>query len=235
MSDEINSTTPFLFVDSIPVYFEENWSTGIGGGLWSTGKAMAMYFVNHRLLVRENIRNLVCLNSRNGGINALELGSGNGLLSVCLCAAAGDLIQNIFVTDLEDHLELIHRTFSANSDIVTTDEDEKREGIDKKPFLKVKEHRWGHFDDGCDTEKFDFIFGSDVAYREWLYEPLIKSLKHYSHPGTISLIGVTMHDTKPHFFKLLKENGFTYQRLPDLQMDPEYRGTTFGLFVIQLS
>jgi hypothetical protein len=190
---------------------------------------MAMYFINHRLLVRQNIRNLVPLNP-NGGINALELGSGNGLLSVCLCAAVGDLIRKVVVTDLEDHLELIKRTLSANINIVTMDENEKCS--DKRPFLKVKEHRWGYFDD---SSKFDFIFGTDVAYREWLYEPLIKSLKHYSHPGTISLIGVTMHDTKPMFFKLLKENGFTYQRLPDLQLDPEYRGTTFGLFVIQLS
>jgi Putative methyltransferase. len=225
-------TSPFLSVEGVPVYFEENWSTGIGGGLWSTGKAMAMYFVNHRLLLRQNIKNLVPLNS-SGEINALELGSGNGLLSVCLCAAVGDLIQKVAVTDLEDHLELIHRTLSANSHIVTMEEN-NRGGV-KKPFLSVKEHHWGSFDDYCEDEKYDFIFGSDVAYRDWLHEPLIKSLKHYSHPGTISLIGVTMHDTKPQFFRLLKENGFTYQRLPDLQMEPEYRGTTFGLFVIQLS
>eukprot|EP01083_Nonionella_stella_P242898 846884_1 len=102
----------------------------------------------------------------------------------------------------------------------------------KRPMTVVKEHRWGEFEPD-DDEKFDFIFGSDVAYRDFLHEPLIQTLVRYSHEGTISLIGVTMIDTKPKFFTELKEKGFTYVRLPDAQMAPEFRGTTFGLFVIQ--
>lgn len=228
--DTDNKTDPFLIVDETPIYFEENWSTGIGGGLWPTGKAMAMYFINHRMLLRQNIQNLKRPESSKG-IKVLELGSGNGLLSVCLCAAARDLIEEIVVTDLEDHLELIERTLGANKGIL--DLNEKQDSQGKRPLTKVKEHRWGVFGHGVENEKFDFIFGSDVVYRDWLYEPFIKSLKHFSHPGTISLIGVTMQDTKPKFFMLLKEHGFTYQRLPDDLMDPEFRGTTFGLFVIQ--
>ncbi len=31
----------FLSIDDTPVYFREDWNTGIGGGLWSTGLAIA--------------------------------------------------------------------------------------------------------------------------------------------------------------------------------------------------
>ena len=81
--------------------------------------------------------------------------------------------------------------------------------------------------------KFDFIFGSDVAYRDHLHEPLIASLLELSHETTICLIGVTMIDTKPKFFTSLWEAGFRYDRVPDHLMSHEFRGTTFGLFVIQ--
>ena len=220
---------PFIHVEETPIYFEEDWSTGIGGGLWSTGKAMALYFIDHPELIRSNIQSIRCRDV-NKGLQALELGSGNGLLSVCLAAVIKDTIGKLVVTDLDDHLELMEKTVRSNSHIMSFDSGKVD---DSKPRSEVKEHRWGEFDN-CDTDdKFDFIFGSDVAYRDWLHEPLVKSLLHFSHQGTICLIGVTMHDTKPKFFSLLKENGFTYQRLPDYQMAPEFRGNTFGLFIIQ--
>jgi hypothetical protein len=99
----------------------------------------------------------------------------------------------------------------------------------------VLEHAWGEFESSSKamSGKFDFIFGSDVAYRDFLHEPLITSLLQLSGDHTISIIGVTMTDTKPIFFANLKEAGFRYERIPDHLMSQEFRGTTFGLFVIQ--
>ncbi len=221
---------PFLSVDGTQIFFEEDWSTGIGGGLWSTGKAMAMYFIENPSVIRNNVKALK-IKDPNHGVRAMELGSGNGLLSVCLAAVMKDRIKDLVVTDLDNHLDLMTKTMIANKHIVNLDGNDAADN--GRPHLLVKQHRWGAFDDALSAEKFDFIFGSDVAYRDWLHEPLIKSLQKFSHPGTVSLIGVTMHDTKPSFFKLLKENGFTYQRLHEHQMAPEFRGTTFGLFAIQ--
>jgi len=246
--ESISRPEPFLTIKENPIYFEEDWNTGIGGGLWSTGKALSVYFVEYQALIRNSFKNLNCKSrktvdgSKIHSVNALELGSGNGLLSVCLAAVAGDLIGKLVVTDLDDHLNLMEKTMRANTHIVNLDvntdmnEDESKSddllNSRKRPMTVVKEHRWGEFEPD-DDEKFDFIFGSDVAYRDFLHEPLIQTLLRYSHEGTISLIGVTMIDTKPKFFTELKENGFTYVRLPDAQMAPEFRGTTFGLFVIQ--
>lgn len=183
MTDE--ETEPFLTIEGTPVYFAEDWSTGIGGGLWSTGSAMAKYFIDHANLVRHCIKKIK-YEDNHQGIKALELGSGNGLLSVCLAAVVRDanLIHELVVTDLDDHLELMNKTLNANRHIIRVDK--SHDG--NKPFSIVREHRWGEFDNEK-REKFDFIFGSDVAYRDWLHAPLIESLNFYSHEESVILIG----------------------------------------------
>jgi len=238
-------TVAFATVGGKQVYFDEDWDTGLGGGLWSTGAAMAKYFDGHAQSVRRSLRQT----GQNGRINAIELGSGNGYLSVCLAAIVGDIISGLVVTDLEDHLPLMTKTLGRNSHLVrmaldTTEAQESslpetNDGVDERPTAIVTEHKWGATEDeessaACNT-KFDFIFGSDVAYRDWLHSPLIASLDRLSHENTVSLIGVTMQDTKPSFFTMLSDSGFRYERLPDHLMEPEFRGTTFGLFVIQRS
>jgi hypothetical protein len=219
--DSLSDIQPFLCINHKPIYFKEDWDTGIGGGLWSTGKAMALYFRDNTTMLRRNLRNIADVSKirSDGKVRALELGSGNGLLSVCLGAAADDLISELMVTDLHDHLELIQRTLDDNLNIIQSGR------------YNVVEHKWGDFEK-FQGEKFDFIFGSDLAYWD-LQEPLIKSLKYFCHLNTICLIGVTMHDTKPSFFSRLRENGFMYDRIPDHAMSGEFRGTTFGLFVIR--
>ena len=236
----------FATVGDKPVYFDEDWDTGIGGGLWSTGAAMAKYFERHAQSIRSSLKSG---KRNNGRIRAIELGSGNGYLSVCLAAIAGDLLSELVVTDLADHLPLMKKTIERNChlvDVVTAEESLQEGGggrtNDERPIAMVTEHKWGvnEKEESCAVckERFDFIFGSDVAYRDHLHAPLIASLDSLSHENTdtsLILIGVTMQDTKPSFFKALSDAGFRYERLPDHLMEPEFRGTTFGLFVIQRS
>jgi hypothetical protein len=129
--------------------------------------------------------------------------------------------------------------------------------------VTIQEHRWGVFTDDRSsriesnlssliidgtttnhtftnnhilldgTTKFDLIVGSDVAYHETLYQPLLQSIQQFSHNETISLIGITMTDTKPSFFHLLDQYGFIYEKLADHLLEPQFRGTTFGIFAIQ--
>uniref|UniRef100_A0A7S0CHL5 Calmodulin-lysine N-methyltransferase n=1 Tax=Proboscia inermis TaxID=420281 RepID=A0A7S0CHL5_9STRA len=188
---------------------------------------------------------------------AIELGSGNGFLSVCLLAALinrdgefdetqksdhNNMFKNyvglnrLVITDFSDHLPLIEKTLEANPSII---EDAKARNMD----IEVVKHEWGIFptcgDDDesrnvlCRDETFDFIFGSDLAYRSTLHEPLIKSLKRFSHDKTVILIGITMNDTPSSFFDKLSDAGFSYERLNDCLMDPKFRGQTFGLFAVQ--
>jgi len=228
----------FLTLHKVPIYFaEDSWRSGrIGSGLWSTGLALAHYCRTQTAV--HNVRRLCenksssSLSPNDSGISVLELGSGNGFLAVCVAALATShpdhvCIQDLVVTDTADHLDQIRETVAANQDAIRN---VKR--------VTVKEHVWGSFpsnEDGSPTpSKFDLIIGSDVAYREHLYDPLIKSIRHYSHSNTVSLIGVTMADTTPEFFERLNAEGFVYQKFADHLLEPEFRGTTFAIFAIRL-
>lgn len=229
---------PYLCIHGVPVYFCEDWRTGIGGGLWSTGLSLGRYFgTAPAALSLQRIAD-----SAGNGLSVLELGSGNGFLAVCIAALAAARnidIRQLVVTDDADHLDMIRKTIAENSHACST--------VRK---VTVMEHLWGVFSDVNSTErangevnidlavrggtvKFDLIIGSDVAYRDFLYDPLIRSIQQFSHPQTVSLIGVTMSDTTPDFFARLDQAGMAYQKFADFLIEPEYRGTTFGIFVIQ--
>ena len=240
---------PFLQANEKTIYFNENWDVGIGGGLWSNGLSLSKFFIDHSDLLKHNFGRMISKkkqkcklnNSKFDGVRAIELGSGNGLLSCCLAAVVGDLLDTLYVTDLSDHIDLMKQTVLANSHILALQNNSEVDGDDcikKSGSDSVKcnviEHAWGKFKPSDPLSgKFDFIFGSDVAYRDHLHGPLISSLIQFSDENTISMIGVTMTDTKPIFFKSLREAGFRYERIPDHIMSQQFRGTTFGLFVIQ--
>ena len=231
------------------VYFDEDWEVGIGGGLWSNGLNLSKFFIDYPDLLKKNFQQVLSAKRHyrkgtneksNERIRAIELGSGNGLLGACLAAVVGDLLDSLYITDLSDHLELMKQTVLANPHILKLSNEKNEENNCDSERAKtsikchVAEHAWGEFESsGPLSEKFDFIFGSDVAYRDYLHDPLISSLLHFSGEHTISIIGVTMTDTKPIFFQKLREAGFRYDKIPDYLMSQEFRGTTFGLFVIQ--
>ena len=272
----------FLTINETPVYFSEDWNAGIGGGLWSTGLAMAKYFERHSDDVVENLKHLASVrkdpsrrcsgssaedeneDSDGRGISALELGSGNGFLSVCLLAVAahgGIPLDELAATDMADHLDLMARTLKANSHVwdrltvlragdgVANEEfdgrlsETRRDNNQQQPSstkVFVAEHLWGEFEPATSSmqsdmsnRKYDFIFGSDLAYRNSLHKPLISSLVKFSHRHTLCLIGVTMTDTQPAFFDLLTEAGFRYEKLADHLLEREFRGSNFGIIAIQ--
>merc|ERR1719416_358175 len=117
---DVEASEAFITINDIPIYFSEDWDVGIGGGLWSTGLAMAKYFEQHADDVANNLKRLARVkflrNSQQrgekrrehhdtrgrDGISALELGSGNGFLSVCLSALAAHRcipLAELVVTD----------------------------------------------------------------------------------------------------------------------------------------
>lgn len=233
----------------VPIYFQEDWNTGIGGGLWSTGLAFSKYLTTSHAAA--NLQQLADVTKDQGGLSVLELGSGNSFLSVCILGLAHQLeqlnptsngtaatiIKDLVITDFADHLPLMQKTLDANRHISNKE----------KTRVRVLEHKWGEFlpssnernNDSFEeqvqqgTFKFDLILGSDVAYREDLFDILIASLLQYSHANTVILIGVTMLDTKPAFFHKLRAAGFDYTKFADHLLEPDFRGQTFGVFAIQ--
>lgn len=74
------------------IHFTQDWDVGLGGGLWSTGLAMAKYFQQHASDIRFD---LMRLSQRQGSdqLYALELGSGNGYLSCSFAYHFGSLCK----------------------------------------------------------------------------------------------------------------------------------------------
>ncbi|KAG7347255.1 lysine methyltransferase [Nitzschia inconspicua] len=284
-SSSCSNSIPILTIyNQFPLFLMEDWNSGIGGGLWSTGLAMAHYFTTShfqtQLLRLRSLRNDGESSSSSSSLRVLELGSGNGFLSVCLVVAAmmrptsnscittkskePDPIIPIHVvaTDTASHLSLMERTIQSNLTRLSS-----TSSLDLARFVTVQEYLWGdtfignnsssnNFHSSGNTNTFDLIIGSDLAYRDDLHDPLIAALQHFhninettpattsSSPSTTStaatritttLLGVTMTDTKPIFFQKLQQAGFGYEKLADHLLQPEFRGggsRQFGIFVI---
>ena len=254
--EDVSTTKPFLEVNGRSIFFDEDWDIGIGGGLWSTGLAMSKYFASHVSSIREDLQSLKhSCRTRNkidgDGITAIELGSGNGLLSACFASVAEGLLSELAVTDMKDHLSLMEQTFILNQESLqwkkenvatarnaneTTESDKIQATgylLNSPMKLIIAEHNWGEFSSMAfgDNKKFDFIFGSDVAYKNT--KPLLRTLVELSHENTLILIGSTIIDSKPQFFKDLVKAGFRYERLTDHLLEKNFQGSTFGIFAIQ--
>jgi Lysine methyltransferase len=78
-------------VFGVPLYYNDDWEVGIGGGLWSTGRALSTYLStahakNCLQLLLSAAAEGASSNSDRGqrGLSIIELGSGNGFLAACL-------------------------------------------------------------------------------------------------------------------------------------------------------
>ncbi|EJK47643.1 hypothetical protein THAOC_33622 [Thalassiosira oceanica] len=143
-------------INGVPINFDESWDTGIGGGLWTTGRAMGRYFDQNVSAVIANIESLVQV--KGGRLAAIELGAGNGFLSVCLMALLQGhqhLVEVLNVTDLSDHLGLITKTVLANSHVwsklkVLAPDHGKEEiyegNLEGSTTVQVQAHEWGTTD-----------------------------------------------------------------------------------------
>ena len=123
-----------------PIYLQEDWSSGIGGGLWSTGLALAHYCTTQHFIQQLGGRK----QSSSTILKVLELGSGNGFLSVCLVVATKILMNSmntirVVATDTADHLSLMQSTIDLNSTCHT----ENDHRIDVRTDISVQEYVWG--------------------------------------------------------------------------------------------
>lgn len=137
-----------------------------------------------------------------------ELGSGTGLVGLCLASSKDPSIlapKEVVITDRADHLPLIRRNAETNG----------LSSGSSSTKVSVLEYDWLN-DDVTHLEPlpFDVILGTDVAYCEELYAPVVAALSRIAGPRTLILLGVTRTDTHPEFFQLLHEAGFDYCLLP---------------------
>ncbi|KAL3943251.1 MAG: hypothetical protein SGBAC_002696 [Bacillariaceae sp.] len=219
-----SSSEPVLTINDKPIHLVEDWEHGIGGGLWTTGLAIAKYLGTPHGMEQLSTKRRV-----------LELGSGNGFLGVCLLVANPNLEQ-VVITDTKDHLPLIEKTLQINGIESATSRDDASTVSSNRSKVRVEEYLWGPTTPETSAtikdNSFDLIIGSDLAYRNDLHDPLIASILAVSHADTVTLLGVTMRDTRAIFFRKLIAAGLKYERLADHLLENLYRGKRFGVYVI---
>lgn len=196
----------------VPIYFQEDWNTGIGGGLWSTGLAFSKYLTTPHAAA--NLQQLAAAKKDNKGqefdeeegLSVLELGSGNGFLSVCILGLANQLeqlqknntngetsptviIKDLAITDLVDHLDLMQKIVDANAHILGV-------GADSSSITKTRvhvlEHKWGEFlpsntESSNDSEDSTVSFKDQVQQGKYKFDLIIGSDVAY-HEGLYDIL-----------------------------------------------
>ncbi|KAK4790291.1 hypothetical protein SAY86_017595 [Trapa natans] len=107
-------------------------------------------------------------------LRILELGSGTGLVGIAAAAALG---ADVTVTDLPHVLPNLHFNAEANAPLLSS----------TGGAVRVAALRWGEAEDveliGND---FDLVLASDVVYYDYLFDPLLQTLKLLFGGGGVS-------------------------------------------------
>ena len=159
-------------------------------------------------------------------LRALELGSGNGYLGCSLAHSTNSLFHEIVLSDVGEHLPLMRSTVSLNQDALGP----------TAPAVHVTELLWGAGNGGTQARMggpFSFIFGTDVAYRDYLHKPLLETVEELLAPEGTCLLGISLCDTTPKFFDELDKRGFRYEKVNDALVDPKFSGDLFAIIVVE--
>lgn len=114
-----------------------------------------------------------------------EIGSGTGLVGLCIASAqSGFAPMEVVISDQEDHLGLIRRNARANGLRLDGDGGALADSSAANPSpiplpgpqLRIQEFDWvsGAGVAGMGARPFDVVLGTDVAYCTQLYEPVVK-------------------------------------------------------------
>jgi len=122
-------------VDGVSV--SEDWTAGIGGGVWTTALIIANYFDRRSGYLQRTLK----------GGRCLEVGSGNGWLSCVLAAVVPSC--TVVATDTKEHVPLMRGTVEKNEE----GGGRLEEGRGR---VTAEELLWGEQELGG---TFDFIFG----------------------------------------------------------------------------
>ncbi|CAH0479908.1 unnamed protein product [Peronospora belbahrii] len=206
--------------------FECDWTPGIGGSVWTSGELLAA----HLELQREYYRSIF------DGARIVELGSGTGYVGLMIASCFKPAY--VYLTDLQTHIRGLCRNVERNAGAV-------RSGVQ----VHVLELSWGsleqetnllelftstdHDSDNHKAAQIDVILGTDVAYQQELYDPLLHTMNRLATSRTLILLGLNRADTEFTFFRQLERHGFEYYRIPDFKLPKEYWGHEFGLFEIR--
>ena len=136
-------------------------------------------------------RHVEKLGTRLEDAHVLEIGCGFGLTGIVACQAGAQVV----FTDVErDALHFAERNTVQN-------------GVRHNAnFVQMD------WNTPCFNYEFPYILAADVIYEEPDWTPIVALLQNYLAPNGIALFSEPNRSNSVGFFKLIRDNGFTYQK-----------------------
>lgn len=144
------------------------------------------------------------------GKTVVEIGAGMGLPGI----TAASLGSRVFLTDKAEILPGLQRNVDVNC---------------LSERVKVQELIWGEEVSFLD-EKVDFVFGSDILYSVEAVQSLCKTLKELMSSETRIFVSYELRQNAKDVFGVLKDNGFSWKRVPNEQLHPDWCCNDIGIF-----
>jgi 2-polyprenyl-3-methyl-5-hydroxy-6-metoxy-1,4-benzoquinol methylase len=145
----------------------------------------------------------------------LELGTGVGILGICIAATHPN--AKVIMTDLSDAQPLVDENIHLN--------------VIHHPRIKhstsFRELDWEYrpFPDWTKTETFDLIVMADVTYNTATFNALADTLEHLLRHGArgakVLCCGKRRHDAEEQFWRTVRERGFTVEKRVIFAVDLE--------------
>ena len=136
-------------------------------------------------------RHVETLGAQLGGAPTLEIGCGFGLTGIVACQMGAKVV---FTDAEQDAVRFAQHNAEQN-------------GVEERAdFVQMD------WNTPCFNSKFRYILAADVIYEEHHWQPIATLLQDYLTPNGIALFSEPNRKNAIGFFKLLNDNGFTYQK-----------------------
>ncbi|KAI5857135.1 putative methyltransferase-domain-containing protein [Tricharina praecox] len=194
-----DTETDFGGLLAAPIKLHEDLAKGCGGQIWPAGELLTKYVLK-MYMGTHGLRNK----------RILELGAGGGLTSLAVAAGCDLEGSELFVTDMDAMIDLIHKNIALN-------------GLQKVPELKVELLDWKDpIPEVIATKPIDIVFAADCVYYEPAFPLLEKTIKALVSDNTVVYFCFKQRRRADmQFVKTLKKR-FSMHEITELRQEPEY-------------
>eukprot|EP01102_Stenamoeba_stenopodia_P004890 TRINITY_DN1536_c0_g1_i1.p1 TRINITY_DN1536_c0_g1~~TRINITY_DN1536_c0_g1_i1.p1 ORF type:complete len:236 (+),score=45.04 TRINITY_DN1536_c0_g1_i1:82-789(+) len=207
------------------IFIEQNFSgEELGATVWDAAIVLIKYLESEKQFPKSFWE----------GKSVLELGAGTGACGI----AVGRILQRreatnskVIITDRPQMLPLIQRNIDFNF------KDSKKST--STTSVEAQVHWWGEDIEGLLSHNggrpFDVIVMSDIVAVTYssTYPLLFKTLLESSASHTRFLLAYELRSKEDRkFFEMLMDNGFSYKKVDNSLLHPEYRADDIGIFEI---